>query len=139
MLLILAGITIAILTGDNGILTKATESSETSEREKTRERIGLSVQAANIEGRGQLEYNNLNEELKKEFGEDNYKILNPIDVLDIPKVVVSEDMEFRVINGQVLKKFFAGDIAMILNKNNELLAIYKDYNDGYVKPYKMFV
>ena len=75
----------------------------------------------------------------KDIENDNYKILNPIDVLDIPKVVVSEDMEFRVINGQVLKKFFAGDIAMILNKNNELLAIYKDYNDGYVKPYKMFV
>lgn len=76
VLLILAGITIAMLTEDNGILTKATESSETSEREKTRERIGLSVQAANIEGKGQLEYNNLNEELKKEFGEGNYKILN---------------------------------------------------------------
>ena len=41
VLLILAGITIAMLTGDNGILTKATESSETSERETTRERIGL--------------------------------------------------------------------------------------------------
>ena len=27
---------------------------------------------------------------------------------------------------------------MILNNNNQLLAIYKDYNDGYVKPYKMF-
>lgn len=75
----------------------------------------------------------------KDIENDNYKILNPIDVLDIPKVVVSEDMEFRVRNGQVLKKFFDGDIAMILNKNNELLAIYKDYNDGYVKPYKMFV
>ena len=75
VLLILAGVTIATLTGNNGILTKATESSETSEREKTRERIGLSVQAANIIGRGQLEYNNLNEELKNEFGEDNYKIL----------------------------------------------------------------
>ena len=75
VLLILAGVTIATLTGNNGILTKATESSETSEREKTRERIGLSVQAANIVGRGQLEYNNLNEELKNEFGEDNYKIL----------------------------------------------------------------
>lgn len=75
VLLILAGVTIATLTGNNGILTKATESSETSEREKTRERIGLSVQATNIVGRGQLEYNNLNEELKNEFGEDNYKIL----------------------------------------------------------------
>lgn len=68
----------------------------------------------------------------------DYKILNPIDVLDIPKVVVDEDMEFRVRNGQVLKKFFDGDIAMILNNNNQLLAIYKNYNDGYVKPYKMF-
>ena len=39
VLLILAGITIAMLTGDNGILTKATESSETSEKKQEKELV----------------------------------------------------------------------------------------------------
>lgn len=116
VLLILAGITIAILTGDNGILTKATESSETSEREKTRERIGLSVQAANIEGRGQLEYNNLNEELKKEFGEDNYKILNVGKgyLIIVDNVQYKIDADGKVEEGKEIGKSnieYAGDLS----------------------------
>ena len=116
ILLILAGITIAILTGDNGILTKATESSETSEREKTRERIGLSVQAANIEGRGQLEYNNLNEELKKEFGEDNYKILNVGKgyLIIVDNVQYKIDADGKVEEGKEIGKSnieYAGDLS----------------------------
>lgn len=66
-----------------------------------------------------------------------YKLINPVDVLDIPRVVVDSDMEFRIKNGQVLKGFFDYDMAMILNKNNEMLAIYKKIDNGYVKPYKM--
>lgn len=116
VLLILAGITIAMLTGNNGILTKATESSETSEREKTRERIGLSVQAANIEGRGQLEYNNLNEELKKEFGEDNYKILNVGKgyLIIVDNVQYKIDASGKVEEGKEINKSnieYAGDLS----------------------------
>ena len=116
VLLILAGITIAMLTGNNGILTKATESSETSEKEKTRERIGLSVQAANIEGRGQLEYENLNEELKNEFGENNYKILNVGKgyLIIVDNVQYKIDASGKVEEGKEINKSnieYAGDLS----------------------------
>lgn len=69
----------------------------------------------------------------------NYKIIDPINVLNIPKVVIDDDMIFKIKNGQVLKKFFEGEMVMILDKANNLLAIYKDMGNGYVKPFKMFV
>lgn len=43
VLLILAGVTIATLTGDNGILTKASESKEKTEREARKEEVKLAV------------------------------------------------------------------------------------------------
>ena len=69
---------------------------------------------------------------------DNYKLLNAIDVINLPKVIVDDNMAFRIKNGQVLRKFFDSDMAMILNKKNDLLAIYKKKDDHFVKPYKMF-
>lgn len=67
-----------------------------------------------------------------------YKMLNISEVLDIGKVVVDEDMAFRVKNGQVLDKFFDDDMVMVLNNNQDLLAIYEQANDGKVKPWKVF-
>lgn len=58
------------------MLIKATQSSEVTQKEKTRERIVLSADAAIIEGKGDLSYQNLNKELENEFGKDNYKILS---------------------------------------------------------------
>lgn len=68
---------------------------------------------------------------------NNYKILNAKDVLKLPKVIVDKNLEFKVKNGQVLTKFFEEDKAMIINQDNELLAIYQKKDDTYVKPYKM--
>lgn len=68
---------------------------------------------------------------------NNYKILDAKDVLKLPKVIVDKNLEFKVKNGQVLTKFFKEDKAMIINQNNELLAIYQKKDDTYVKPYKM--
>lgn len=68
---------------------------------------------------------------------NNYKILDAKDVLKLPKVIVDKNLEFKVKNGQVLTKFFEEDKAMIINQNNELLAIYQKKDDTYVKPYKM--
>ena len=53
------------------------------------------------------------------------------------KVIVDDDMAFRIKNGQVLRKFFDSDMAMILNKENNLLAIYKKKDELFVKPYKI--
>ena len=48
MLLILAGVTIATLTGDNGILTKAQNAKEKNEQKTVEEQINLAVQASKI-------------------------------------------------------------------------------------------
>ena len=68
----------------------------------------------------------------------NYSFLNYYDVLDLPKVKVSSDMEKRVKNGQVLNKFFDDDMAFIVNDNDELIAIYQKKDDNCVKPYRVF-
>lgn len=68
-----------------------------------------------------------------------YEILDIKDVIDLPKVVVDEQVERRIRNGQVLKRFFEYDMAVIVNRKDELLAIYQSKDDFFVKPYRMFV
>ena len=64
VLLILAGVTIATLTGNNGILTKANEAKESTEVEKEKELIELAVVAAKTKNQGELTTENLDNELK---------------------------------------------------------------------------
>ncbi len=70
---------------------------------------------------------------------NNYKLLNPIDVINIPTITVDEKMVNKIKNGQVLKKFFNHDKAFIIDKNNNILAIYQIHNKDNVKPYKMLI
>ena len=68
-----------------------------------------------------------------------YSMFSIEEVLDLPKIVVEENLEKKIRNGQVLDKFFDNDMAMIMNKNNELLAIYQKKDNNKVKPYRMFL
>ena len=45
------------------------------------------------------------------------------------KVVVDEKNEFKVKNG-VKMKFSSGNIILVVNKNNQALAIYQKKEDG---------
>lgn len=74
VLLILAGISITMLSGDNSILQKAGEANDTTRIAQIRERIQLAELAANTDGLGNLEYENLIKELNQEFGENKYTI-----------------------------------------------------------------
>lgn len=74
----------------------------------------------------------------EDINNNNYELLQPIDVLDIEKVIVDDKMKFKIMNGQVLDKFFNSDRAMILDKESNLIAIYKECGDNRVKPWKMF-
>lgn len=66
VLLILAGVTIVTLTGDNGILNQANKAKETTEIGEEKEIIGLSViQATNVEG-----YEAQNEKIAGKITED---------------------------------------------------------------------
>lgn len=74
VLLILAGISISMLSGDNSILQKAGEANDNTRIAQIRERIQLAELAANTDGLGNLEYENLTKELNQEFGENKYTI-----------------------------------------------------------------
>lgn len=70
----------------------------------------------------------------------NYKLLNIKDVIDIEKVVVSDNMLFKIKNGMILEKFFISDKALILDNNGNEIGIYKTYDKDSkkVKPDKIF-
>ena len=68
VLLILAGVTIATLTGENGILTRASEASEETKKANVEEQVKLAV-AASIGEDGKINLDDLNTELGKIEGE----------------------------------------------------------------------
>ena len=68
VLLILAGVTIATLTGENGILTRASEAAKKTGQASVEEQVKLAV-AASIGEDGKINTNKLNEELEKIEGE----------------------------------------------------------------------
>ena len=70
---------------------------------------------------------------------DNFKLISIIDALpNMKKVIVDDNMAFKIRNGVVVDSFFDGDKALILDKDNNLIAIYEN-NDGKARVYKMFV
>ena len=68
VLLILAGVTIATLTGENGILTRASEASEQTKKANIEEQVKLAV-TASIGEDGKINLDDLNTELGKIEGE----------------------------------------------------------------------
>ena len=68
VLLILAGVTIAMLTGENGILGRAGQASETTKDVSEDEQVKLAVADALLDGTGTLSADNLTKAFKNEFG-----------------------------------------------------------------------
>lgn len=70
---------------------------------------------------------------------NNFKLLNITDCLpSIKRIIVNDETAFKIRNGVAIKNLFNGDMAFIIDKDNTLLAIYKNDN-GICKTYKMFV
>ena len=71
ILLVLAGITIAALTGDNGVLRRASEASEKTEIANEQEKVRLSAMGAITKNNGEkIIRTNLNEELTNNIGKE---------------------------------------------------------------------
>ncbi len=68
VLLILAGVTIAMLRGENGILSKAESAKEATENKGAEEKVGLAISAARAKGLGTLTIANLREEVENNYG-----------------------------------------------------------------------
>ena len=71
VLLILAGISIAMLSGNNGILQRATEAKTYSDTSQIQERINLAYHSSLVDGQGKVTEQSLESELKKEFNKTN--------------------------------------------------------------------
>lgn len=70
---------------------------------------------------------------------NHFKIIPIEDILSsMKRVVVNDDMAFKIKNGVILEPFFEENMAMIFDKNNSLLAIYENRN-GKARVYKMFL
>ncbi|MCI8272643.1 MAG: hypothetical protein HFJ55_00990 [Clostridia bacterium] len=78
VLLILAGVSIAILTGENGIIKQATEAKENSKEAEAREKLEIFLENAKIEKRINERYN------QEEF-------LNKLIIKDVPEALIMED------------------------------------------------
>jgi tRNA pseudouridine55 synthase len=73
---------------------------------------------------------------------NNYELLKTDEVLsDIEKVIVSYEIEQKIIHGAVIDKEFKSNISMMVNQDGVLLAIYKTYDKDKTKakPYKMLI
>ena len=78
VLLILAGVSIAMLTGENGILTQAQTSKEKTDEAEDMEKIKLAVSEAQIGENNyqKLNENNLQKALNNQFGENSTVVLD---------------------------------------------------------------
>ena len=74
VLLILAGISISMLTGENGILNRASEAKQKTGTEQTEELVKLSVTDALTQGLGSLTDANLKTSLNNNIGAGKYEI-----------------------------------------------------------------
>ena len=76
VLLILAGVSIAMLTGENGILTQAQNARNKTEEAEEKERIQLAITEAQLgdEGYQDLTEENLQKELDEEFGSGEVRV-----------------------------------------------------------------
>ncbi len=79
VLLILAGISIIMLTGQNGILNRAGEAKEKTGVAQIEESVKLAVADALTKGTGTVTKDNLEDALNKYVGEDNYELSDTTD------------------------------------------------------------
>lgn len=126
VLLILAGVTIATLTGNNGILTRASESKEKTEEAGDMEKIGLAISAAQIGENGYQKLNetNFKEALENEFAGRNLQLTNNEDgsyIIDLDNMnkTYYVDMDGQIIsNKNILKISTLEDLKTFRNNVN---------------------
>ena len=70
---------------------------------------------------------------------NNIKELNPIDILELNKEVITDDKIItKIKNGCKLNKSINSNEILFIDKYNNILAIYEDYKEGMIKPTKVF-
>ena len=68
----------------------------------------------------------------------NFKLIPILEIFpNIRRIVVDNNMAFKIKNGVILEPFFEGDKAFILDNTDNLIAIYEN-KDNKAKVYRMF-
>ena len=128
VLLILAGVTIATITGDNGILTRAQEAKNQTENAGDIEKIRLAITEAQIGENGyqELDATNFQEALNNQFEGKNLQLTD------------NGDGSFIVNIDNMSKKYYVDSTGQIISNENmleistkeELKAFRDDVNKG---------
>ena len=129
VLLILAGVSIAMLTGNNGIITQAQNAKDKTEKAAEEEKIQLAVIGSKTKNNGYaevLDETSFKQELNKQF--KNQKL----------DVIVNGDGSFIVTVNDTKRKYYINDDLSIINSDNvieidtevELINFRDDVNSG---------
>lgn len=126
VLLILVGVSVATLTGDNGILSQATESKDKTEIAEEKERIRLAVLAAKIGNKGYetLEKDKLESEIKKQFGS---KIVDVVDNGDTTFMITVNNRQYYIDEDSTM---IEQNHMYRINNESELKAFRDEVNNG---------
>ena len=128
VLLILAGVTIATLTGENGILTRANDAKEKTEEAEDIEKIKLAITEAQIGDNGyqEIDTTTFQQTLNSQFERRNLQLTD------------NEDGSFTISLDNGNKMYYANSDGQIINNENmlaistaeELKAFRDDVNSG---------
>ena len=129
VLLILAGVTIAALSGDNGILQRATEAKNKTEEEQEKESLELAVTSSQMENVNTLEINKerLQGAIRQQFG--NNKDFSVTD---------NKDGSFLVNMNDTKRMYYIDETGEVINQSkmlkistaDELKTFRDDVNSG---------
>ena len=139
VLLILAGITIVTLTGDNGILTKASEAKEKTEEANAEEQVQVAV-IGSIEADGKINLDELNNELKKidDLTYNGSPISDSNKIESLPATVniggydvkIEENGEFSTLPSTENTNPFLPDGAEVIENDLSKGVVIKDSNEN---------
>ena len=104
VLLILAGVSIAMLTGENGILTQAQNAKDKTDEAQEKEKIQLAITASqlkNTDNNITTNYDNLKEELEEQFG-TNFSLRDNKDDTFLITINNSQRMYYVNEDGKVI-------------------------------------
>ena len=99
VLLILAGVSISMLAGENGIIRKAQESKDKTEKAEVEEQVRLAIMTSRIEGNGQINIDTLKKELEKIGWNGEVTGLPTEGTINGVKVKIEEDGTVKVEEG----------------------------------------
>ena len=124
VLLILAGVSISMLTGNNGIITQAQNAKKETEEAEEKEKIQLAVLDA-ISKNDDLTEENLQKEIDDEFGSGETKVYENENE-NFSVIFQNKDSNYRIEDGEVTKI----DIAFKIKDKGDLQDFMKEVNDG---------